>query len=56
MLLKVSSRLFIPYGSRVLPLEIKNASLAFRMPSLLELMTSRGMSSRLLIEWPGRVK
>lgn len=32
-----------PEGFRVMPLEIRNASPAFRMPSLLELMSSRGM-------------
>ena len=40
----------------VLPLEIKNASLALRIASLLEVMNSRGMSSMLSIEWAGRVK
>ena len=45
-----------PKGSRVLPLEIRNASLALRIASVFEVMSSRGMSSTLSIEWAGRVK
>ena len=40
----------------MLPLYIKNASLAFRIASLFELISSRGISSKLFSEWPGRVK
>ena len=53
---QISSRLFNPKGSRVLPLEIRNASLALQISSLFEVMSSRGTSSMLSIEWAGRVK
>ena len=52
---QISSRLFSPKGSIVLPLEIRNASLALRIPSLFEVMSSRGTSSMLPMEWAGRV-
>ena len=47
-----------PIGFKNLALEIKirNSSLASQMPSQSELMSFGGMSSLLLIEWPGRVK
>ena len=35
---------FIPNGSRVLPLSMRYASLAFRTLSLLDLVSSSGMS------------
>ena len=34
-----------------MPLEIRNASLALRIASLFEVMSSRGTSSMLSIEW-----
>ena len=40
----ISSFLFIPNGSRVLPLSEKYASLAFRLLSLLDLMSSSAIS------------
>ena len=52
---QISSRLCNPEGSRVLPLEIRNASLTLRMASLFEVMSSRGTSSMLSIEWARRV-
>ena len=41
---------------KVLPLKIRNASLALRIVALFEVMSSRGKSSMLSIEWTGRVK
>ena len=46
----------MPLGSSVFPLEIKNASLALRMLSLCEVMSSRGMNSRLFNECPAIAK
>ena len=46
----ISSFLFIPNGSRVLPLSIRYASLAFRSNSLLDLMSSSGISVMSLAE------
>ena len=46
----------MPPGSSIFPLEIKNASLAFRMLSLFEVMSSRGMNSRLFNECPAIAK
>ena len=42
----------------VLPLETRNASLALRIASLFEVMSSRGTSSMYMLsmEWAGRVK
>ena len=40
----ISSFLLIPKGSRVLPLLIRYASLAFRTLSLLHVMSSSGIS------------
>ena len=53
---EIWSRLFNPKGSRVFPLEIRNASIALRIVSLFEVMSSRGTSSTLSIECAGRVK
>ena len=53
---QISSPRFNLKGSRVLPLEIRNASLELRIASLFEVMSSRGKSSMLFIEWSGRVK
>ena len=52
---QISSRLFNPEGSRVLPLEIRNASLALRIASLFEVMSSRGTSSMLSMGRKGKV-
>ena len=52
----VTPIVFNPQVSRVLPLDIKNASLALRIASLFEVMSSRGTSSMLSIEWAGKVK
>ena len=49
-------RLFMPLGSSVFPLEIKNASLALRMLSLCEVMSSMGMNSKLFNECPAIAK
>ena len=46
----ISSFLFIPKGSRVLPLSMRYASLAFRTLSLLDLVSSSGMSMMSLAE------
>ena len=46
----ISSFLFIPNGSRVLPLSMSYASLAFRSLSLLDLMSSSGISVMSLAE------
>ena len=40
----ISSFLFIPNGSRVLPLSMRYASLAFRTVSLLDLISSSEIS------------
>ena len=42
---------FIPNGSRVLPLSMRYASLAFRRLSLLDLISSSGISVMSLAEW-----
>ena len=39
---EIWSRLFNPKGSRVFPLEIRDASIALRIASLFEVMSSRG--------------
>ena len=44
---QILSHLFNAEGSRVLPLEIRNASLALQIASLFEVMISRGTSSKL---------
>ena len=46
----ISSFLLIPKGSRVLPLSMRYASLAFRALSLLDLMRSSGISVMSLAE------
>ena len=46
--------LFNTEGSRVLPLEIRNAYLALRIASLFEVMSSRATSSLLFTELVGR--
>ena len=46
----ISSFLFIPNGSRALPLLMRYASLAFRLNSLLDLMSSSGISVMSLAE------
>ena len=46
----ISSFLFIPTGSRVFPLSMWYASLAFRTLSLLNLMSSSGISEISLAE------
>ena len=54
---QISSRgLFNANGSMVLPLEVRNASLALRIASLFEVTSLRGTSSMLSMEWTGRVK
>ena len=40
----ISSSLLLPNGSRVLPLSMRYASVAFRTLSLLDLMSSNGIS------------
>ena len=47
----ISPFLFIPNGSRVLPLSMRYASLAFRRLSLLDLISSSGISVMSLAEW-----
>ena len=47
----ISSFLFIPNGLRVLPLSMRYASLAFRTLSLLDLMSSSGISVMSFAEW-----
>ena len=47
----ISSFLLIPKGSRVLPLSMRYASLRFRTPSLLDLMSASGISVMSLAEW-----
>ena len=51
---QISSRLFNPEGSRILALEIRNASLALRIASLFEVMSSKGINSMLSILRMGR--
>ena len=46
----ISSVLFIPNGSIVLPLSMRYASLAFRTLSLLDLMSPSGISVMSLAE------
>ena len=47
----ISSFLLIPNGSRVLPLSVRYASLAFRTLSLLDLMSSSEISVMSLAQW-----
>ena len=47
----ISSFLLIPNGSRVLPLSMRYASLAFRTLSLLDLMNSSEISVMSLAQW-----
>ena len=47
----ISPFFFIPNGSRVLPLSMRYASLAFRRLSLLDLISSSGISVMSLAEW-----
>ena len=47
----ISSFLLIPKGSRVSPLSMRYASLRFRTPSLLDLMSYNGTSVMSLAEW-----
>ena len=47
----ISSFSLIPKGSWVLPLSMRYASLGFRTPSLLDLMSSSGISVMSLAEW-----
>ena len=47
----ISSFLLIPNGSKVLPLSMRYASLAFRTLSLLDLMSSSKISVMSLAEW-----
>ena len=46
----ISSFLLIPNGSRVLPLSMRYASLAFRTLSLLDLMSSSEISVMSLVQ------
>ena len=48
--------LVYPKGARVLPLDIRNASIALRIMSHNKLMSSRGARSMLSIGLAGRVK
>ena len=41
-------------GSRFFPLKVKRDSLALRIASLFDMISSKGVSSELFIEWPGR--
>ena len=47
----ISSFLLIPNGSRVFPLSMRYASLAFRTLSLLDLMSSSEISVMSLAQW-----
>ena len=54
---QISSRgLFNANGSMVLPLEVRNVSLALRIASLFEVISLRGTSCMLSLEWTERVK